>query len=70
MPRIPRAWSPHIPRAWRRQMDLLEEIDRRLRNMLDRPRLEIPMALAEIEAVLELIDTTLVREGRRPPPQP
>jgi hypothetical protein len=47
-------------------MDLLEEIDRRLAWLLERPWLPQPLLRADLEALRELIHPTLVREGRRP----
>jgi len=55
-----------IPRVWQRQMDLLEEIDRRLGGLLATRRRMSPTVRAELEAVIALIRPTLVREGRRP----
>jgi hypothetical protein len=60
----------HIPRAWREQMALLEEIDRRLDDLVALPQLPLPLVLLELVALRELIRPTLVREGRRPPRQP
>jgi len=56
-----------VPNLWRRQMVLLEELDRRMGSLLDSGRRMSPTVRAEIEAWRDLIRPTLVREGRRPP---
>ena len=65
-----RAPHQHIPRAWLRQMELLEEIDRRLDDLIALPQLPPPLVMLELVALRELIRPVLVREGRRHPPQP
>jgi hypothetical protein len=64
MSRIPRP----RPMSWRQLVDLLAEVDLRLRMLLDSRRRLTPMVRAELEGVVALIEPVLVREGRRTPP--
>jgi hypothetical protein len=60
---------PHPkPMSWRQVVDLLAEVDLRLRMLLDSRRKMTPTVRAELTAIVALIEPVLVREGRRPRP--